>query len=64
MGDISVTSCTYPECDSIVVTFHRFGIKYSFSKEEEMCPNLAFLEFLAEFSQKLLDVDKTGENGV
>ena len=49
-----------------VVALHRFGIKYSTAvdPDSQACPNLSFLEIIAEFGHKLLDVDKSGEKGV
>ena len=44
----------------------RFGIKYSTAVDpgSQSCTNLSFLEVMAEFGHKLLDVDKSGEKGV
>lgn len=58
-----------------VVGIHHEGIKYVFHQqkddeeeveEEGVAPpeNLSFLEVLAEFSFRLLDIDKHGSKGV
>jgi hypothetical protein len=49
-----------------VVALHRMGVKYSTAvdPESQSCPHLNFLEVLCEFSYKLMDVDKEGDNGV
>ena len=44
----------------------RMGVKYSTAvdPDSQSCPHLNFLEVLCEFSYKLMDVDKEGDNGV